>query len=281
MPSQIAGNLVLDQHQIFKAADGTPLSGVTYPSNPGISILLTRQSGSTMVVASETVAWTEIGTTGTYFFSFTPTLTGLYVLTITSLLTGSGAGSDGAIVPFRYEVLAAGAVNTPSYQNAYCAESDVERYLLQPIDSTTKPNDTQVASFAVGRSARLTSLMQGLGKTTSPADTALAGTTLLSILREAAAVGAALDASVAQVFSTGKDLTTKIVSLIAAWTSYVGEYKGSVWVQGAIGQEIEHNAVSLTSSHILSGDTQARVSDSGTQDIGIAGGGGITMGQVF
>jgi len=96
------------------------------------------------------VTWTEIGSSGTYFFNFTPTVTGLYVLTITSLNSGSGVGSDGASVPFRYEVLAAGAVNTPSFANAFCGLSDVMRYLLQNIDATTKADDTQTASLCRG-----------------------------------------------------------------------------------------------------------------------------------
>lgn len=272
MPSQIAGNLILDQYIVLDSADA-PLTGMTVPTD--VSLTLYRQSGVVMVAASETMAWAEIGTTGVYYYSFTPQQSGLYVLYIRELNVNSGLRQNIA----RYEVFAAGAIATPSYANAFCAESDVERYLLQPIDGTTKPSDTQVASWAEGGAAALMSLMAGLGSSITPT-TVTAGSRLEKLLREANAIKAALDATVAQVFGTSASKTDKAQALLEMWESYYGKYVSGEWVPGFIGAEISSNTVSLSTNHTLSGDTLARTPDIGEQDIGWEGG-GIRMRDLF
>ena len=261
MPSQVAGNLVLGYWTVLDA-NFLPLTGMVVPTD--VTLALHRQSGSVMIAASEVISWAEIGVTGRYYFAFTPTNTGLYVLELQEVEPISLLRNQ----PFQYEVLAAGATFAPSYANAFCAETDVERYLLQTIDSTTKPNDTQVAGWAQGRADALESLMAGLGAAVTPS-TVTAGSRLEGLLREANAVGAALDATIAQVFGTSGSKTDKAEALLALWESYYGKYVAGEWTPGIIGMEIQQSTVSLATSHVLSGDTTARASENAPQDVGL------------
>ena len=271
MPSQVAGNLVLDTYVVLDLNDA-PLTGMLSPAD--VTLTLLRQSGSAMVAASETVTWLEIGATGRYYFSFTPTQTGLYVLHLAEVDALTALRQQ----IFRYEVLAAGAVATPSYANAFCAESDVERYLLQPIDTPTKPNDTQVATWAEGRAAALMSLMAGLGSAITPS-TVTAGSRLEKLLREGNAVGAALDATIAQVFGTSASKTDKAEALLNLWVDYYGgPMPGFVTAKvGMIEAEITQNTVSLSTNHTLSGDTLPRDNSNPPTDVGAQ----VTMRDVY
>lgn len=260
MPSQVAGNLVIDYYRVLDQNDA-PLTGMLVPAD--VTLSLYRQSGGVLIAASEVVSWTEIGATGSYFFTFTPQFTGLYLLYLVEVDALTGLRQR----DFRYDILAAGAVFAPSYANAFCAETDVERYLLQQIDSTTKPNDTQVAGWAQGRADVLESLCAGLGSTVTPL-TVAAGSRLEGLLREANAIGAALDCTVAQTFKTGEVQTTKILSLISAWEAYCGKYINGELVGGYILIEISQNTVSLATNHTLSGDTIARDNSNPPHDVG-------------
>jgi hypothetical protein len=262
MPSQVAGNLVLDSYTVLDGMD-VPLTGMTSPAD--VALTLYRQSGVTMIAAAETVAWAEIGASGTYYFSFTPTATGLYMLRLVELNVNTALRQSA----FRYDVLASGAQFAPSYANAFCAESDVERYLLQPIDTTTKPNDTTVAGWAQGRADALESLCAGLGLAITPS-TVTAGSRLEGLLREANAIGAAMDATVAQVFGTAGAKTDKAEALQAKWVEYYGgPLPGFVTkVVGLIEAEIKANSVSLSTNHTLSGDTLPRDNSNPPRDVG-------------
>ena len=69
MPSIIAsvGNEVIRQWTILDF-NSDPLSGMTSPAD--VTILLFRQSGSTMIAAAEAVAFAETGVTGHYYLTF-------------------------------------------------------------------------------------------------------------------------------------------------------------------------------------------------------------------
>lgn len=269
MPSYVAGNLALRTYIVLDLSDN-PLTGMLSPAD--VTLTLFRQSGSTMIAASEVVSWAEIGTTGTYYIGFTPTNSGQYVLYLREIDAATALRQQ----LFEYDVLAAGATFAPSYANAFCAETDVERYLLQDITSSTKPNDTQVAGWAQGAADVLESLCAGLGKTVTPS-TVEAGSRLEGMLREANAIKAALDARGAQAFSTGSSRIENVDHLQEKWEFYYGKYVSGEFVQGAIGNEVAQNSVSLATNHTLSGDTIPRDNSNPPQDVGSQ----ITMGDVY
>jgi hypothetical protein len=272
MPSAVAGNLTLDGWTVLDLNDN-PLTGMLVPGD--VTLTLQRQSGSALVAASETVSWAEVGATGRYFFSFTPQNTGLYLLYLKEINVNTGLRQP----EFRYDVLAAGAQFAPSYANAFCAESDLERWLGMSISATTHPSDTEAAGFAESRAAILMSLCAGLGYPVTPA-TVTAGSRLEDLLRDANSVGASADYLIAQ----GKGVRpfgaqTLVDNLLSLWKTYVGSYTSSgVFVPGLIAAEIRGNLASLATDYILSGDTQAApTSGMPPTDIGIS----IGMGDVY
>lgn len=257
MSSYVSGNqirtlwTVLDQNS-------SPLTGVTTPA--GITFTLHRDSGSAYVAASETVSWAEIGVTGHYYISFTPANTGRYTLQLKEL----HVSSLGRTWVFHYDVLAAGAVFVPAYSNAFCSESDVERWLQQDITSSTKPSDTQVAGFAETRASILMSLCARLGYSVTPS-TVTSGSRIEDLLRDANAIGAGWDATVSQTFGTAPSKTERAGWLEGLWVGYVGDGDKKA---GILEMEIRGNLASLSTDHILSGDTTAATETTPT-DAGI------------
>ena len=266
----LAGNAVLDSYIVLDLATDAPLTGMTYPAD--VSLTLYRQSGTVMAAAAEVISWAEVGATGTYYFSFTPAQTGFYFLYLRELNVLTALRHS----TFRYEVLAAGAAFAPSYANAFCAETDVERYLNQNIDGTTSPSDTAAAGWAQGRADVLESICAGLGNPVTPL-TVTSGSRLEGLLREANAIGAAMDYRMAQAFKTGSAKTEHVEALLALWESYVGAYDGGEFRPGSIVTELKQNIVSMATSHVLSGDTTARTDEGGPQDIGLQ----VRMGDLY
>lgn len=261
----VTGNVVVDGYTVLDVNDAA-LTGVTSPA--GITLTLQRQSGSTMIAASETVSWAEIGVTGRYYFSFTPQNSGLYILWTEELHASSALRKK----EFRYEVVAAGATLSATYANAFCAESDIERWIQAGIDSTTRPNDTEAAAFAEMRAAVLMSLLASLGYTVTPS-TVTSGGRLEDLLREANAIGAALDYTVAQQFGRGPSLSERAERLQDLWDQYFGSdvYEGHLRI------EVSGNLVSLSTDHILSGDTAEAPTTATPTNLPI----GIGMGDYF
>lgn len=266
----IAGTTIHWPWEILKAADSLPLTGMTSPAD--ITFSLYRDTGSAVVAASETVTMTEVGVTGMYDVAFTPINSGLYALSLLELNVLTLQRK------FRQDflVLPAGAVFSPSYANAYCAESDIESALGLSISSSTNPNDTQTIGYAQGRADYLEAVLARFGLNVTPL-TVTAGSVLEGILRRANAVGAAIDYLIAQ----GKYATPmepgKIGSLQRLWEELVGYYANNgEWVDGVITTEAA-NTTSLATNHTLSGDTIARDNSSPPQDVGSQ----ITMDMQF
>jgi hypothetical protein len=271
MSYKITGNIIIDEWIVLDVND-VPLTGVTYPA--GVTMTLDRQSGSTIVAASETLSWTEIGTTGRYYFSFTPTNSGIYILHLNEIHALSG----GSQPTFRYDVVAAGAVFSPTYSNAFCAESDIERWIQTSIDATSRPNDTEAAAFAESRAAVLMTLCAKWGLTITPS-TVTAGSRLEDLLREANAIGAALDYTVAQQFAYQPSKSDRAIMLQSRWIEYVGGAQpGFVTESIGILQKEIGNLVSLATDHILSGDTMANPAASAPATNAAIG---FTMGDLF
>lgn len=250
MPSVVAGNTVLEAWTVLDLASA-PLTGMTSPAD--VTIVLMRQSGTTLVAAAETVTFTESATAGRYYMTFTPQNSGLYVL----YLAETNVGSLQRTTEFRYDIVSAGSVLSPSYANAFCSESDIERWLSQGISSSTTPSDTVATAFAQARAGILMSLCNRLGYTVTPS-TVTASSRMETLLREANAIGAAYDYTLAQAFGTGPSKTERANWLEGLWKQYAG-YTSEFGkpVSGIIEMEIRGGLVSLSTDHIISGDTLA------------------------
>src|SRR5262245_56513134 len=185
--SYTAGSTILASFTILDAVTGLPKSGMTVAGGD-VTFLLHRQSGVAMIAASETVTMTEIGVTGTYSIVFTPQNTGLYILQIHEL----NVGTFQRWYKFPdYTVVTAGSIFAPSWANAFCAETDVERWLQTGIDATTNPSDAETPAFAESRAAILMSLCASLGLAVTPSNVS-SYSRLQDLLREANAIGTAL-----------------------------------------------------------------------------------------
>ena len=269
----VAGNIVETMHTILDLFD-VPLTGMTVGAGD-VTLTLMRLTGTSLVTASETVTMTENAATGSYRLAFTPTTTGLYCLE----LKENNVLSGGRRSRFDFQVLTAGSVFAPSYSNAFCGETDIERWLQQPITASTKPNDTETTAFAESRAATLMVLCAMLGLEHTPA-TVVAGSRMKTLLREANAIGAALDFRTAQAFGTNAARATEQLDhLRQAWTDYYGSDDSPTAIghlAGFIELELK-TELSLTTSHVLSGDTTRRADEGAPQDVGLQ----IRMNDMF
>ena len=263
--SYFLGDTVLEPFTI-RDLSNQPLTGLTSPAD--VTITLHRQSGTAMIDATETVTFLESASAGTYDLTFVPNQLGLYMLQLleTSVLTGQGS------YRWVYSILAAGSVFSPSFVNAFCAETDIERWLQTTIDSTTAPTDTQAAGFAEVRASVLCSLMARWGYSVTPA-TVTTGSRLEDMLREANAIGAAIDYTIAQQFSYQPSLSDRVAALQLLWEQYVGTAKED----GFLYLEVRGNLASLSTDHVISGDTAAYVESTPVAGLPI----GIGMGSLF
>ena len=245
------------------------VTGLTVPAD--VTLSLRRSSGTTSVVASEVIGWAETGTPGNYVITFTPQNVGTYVLTIQEI---SALTTQRRWIS-TFEILPAGAVFTPSYANAFCAETDVERYAGLTFENTSTPvNSGMIAGFVEERAAVLMSLCSFWGLSVTPASVTL-GSRLEDMLRAANAIGAAFDAVVAWYAAVEPSESEKARMLLARWIALVGD--GAKLI-GSIQSEIEGNlSDGLGSSHIISGDTTARANENAPQDIGLQ----FRMGDMF
>lgn len=262
---------VIRQPWMYQAADGkTPLTGQTTPAN--ITFSMRRYVSTGSVVATETITFPETATAGYYDIVFTPQNSGVYTLFLHEL-----AGTEREWT-FNFQVAAVGAAQTPSYANAFCSETDIERRLQKSIDSTTSPSDTETIYFAQSRAMILRSVCGALGYPVSPA-TVTQGSILEGLLRAANEIGASLDYELAQQLRVSPNKSDRIADLSALWFAYVGGSQPGVAkeIVGLIEKEIQANLVALATDNYLSGSTQAPAASTTPTGIGIQ----VTMGDVF
>jgi hypothetical protein len=251
----VSGNLVFYNWQYLTAA-GVPKTGMVETTD--IEFTLKRNPGTGLVAAAEDVTFTETGATGYYTISFTPASTGLYSLWVKEI----NADSMLRQVQVDFSVVSAGSAFSPNFSNAFCAETDMERWLQQAITATTSPSSTEAAGFAETRAAVLMGMCARLGYTVTPT-TVISGSRLEDLLREANAIGSAMDYTVAQSFKEGTRRTERIPELLGLWRQYTGDETKTPRLYGFLGDEVRGNLASLSTDHIISGDTQAAPS-SGT-----------------
>jgi hypothetical protein len=254
----IAGSQIVDEWVVLDF-NSDPLGGLTGGSGAGgftnadFKLSLRRQSGATFVASSEVVALAETSVSGHYAITVTPQNNGLYILHLKEL----DPLAMGRVYDFRWVVVPAGAVFVPSFTNAFCSEQDVERWLQFAIDTTTNPTDLETAAFAETRAAILMSLCVRNGLDVTPA-TVASYPRLQDMLRDANAIGAALDYTIAQQMRVQPSKSDRIDLYMKLWTDYVGGSQPGFVTEsvGLIEKEVMQNA-SLATDHILSGDTQA------------------------
>ena len=269
MSDIILGDVVVRGYTVWDL-NNNPLTGMVETTD--ILFTLHRQSGSAMVAASEDVVLTEIGATGHYSIVFTPVNLGAYRLTLEEINVNTGL----QIVAWDFNVLPAGAVFLPSFVNAFCAESDIERYLGRTISATTNPTATQAAGFAEEIAAILSSIASKRGHAVTPL-TVVAGSRLEDILRAANAIGAARFYVEAQQLGISPNTSVQFDRLTMLWEEYVRPGNGKDIPPGYLIEEIKGNLASLSTDHILSGDTLANPEGSPPTSLPI----GVTMGDLF
>ena len=254
----VAQNLIIEPWTILDV-NSDPLTGMTSPAD--ITFSMKRQSGSTFVAASEVVGFAETAVAGTYAITLTPQNTGTYINELHEL----NANTLLRTWRFVYEVLPAGAVFTPSYANAFCSETDIERYFGFAFTVSSPVTSSMVAGFAEERAAMLMALCSSWGLEVTPTSVTI-GSRLEDMLRAANAIGAAFDACVSWYTQVEPAENEKARLLLARWIAFVGD--GAKLI-GTLQIEIEENLTNgLGSNHILSGDTQERATDI-RQDIGL------------
>lgn len=133
----------------------------------------------------------------------------------------------------------------------FCTEADIERYLQQAIDGDTKPNSVEASAFADTRASILITLCARWGMTVTPSTVTGA---LADLLRDANAIGAALDYTVAQQFGRSPSLSERAERLQILWTQYVGGFLNGEEIIGFIETSVDTSS-SLATDHIISGDT--------------------------
>ena len=132
--SFVAGNAIVDFWEALDW-DRVPITGLDSPTDFVMNMI--RETGTTGVAAGEVITLVEIGVTGRYSFSFTPENAGLYKLYFVE--------QAGAVRlrtwTYSFEVVSAGSVFAPAFANAFCAETDLERWIQQAITSTSNPSE--------------------------------------------------------------------------------------------------------------------------------------------
>lgn len=146
------------------------------------------------VAATETVTLSDLGS-GNYEFLFTPLSPGIYTFFGTE---GAFANSQGLSFNDAWITVLTEAVFTPSPANAFCAVTDVERYMTQNFSSTSSPTDMDVLGWMEELARRLTAKCEVAGHRVTPAggNAPLSGlppdTELEAMLRAANALGVAV-----------------------------------------------------------------------------------------
>lgn len=271
MPDIVLGDVVVKGYTIWDQ-NNNPLTGMVETTDVVFYLHRRSSSASAMVAATEDVTLTEIGVTGHYSIVFTPQNLGEYRLQIEEI----NVNTNLQIMAWDFNVLPAGAVFLPSFANAFCAESDIERYLGRTISATTNPTATMAAGYAEEIAAILSSIAAKRGHSITPT-TVTAGSRIEDILRAANAIGAARFYVVAQQLGHSPNVSEQYERLGTLWEEYVRPGNGKDIAPGYLIEEIKGNLASLSTDHILSGDTLANPDTTAPYALPI----GVTMGDLF
>ncbi len=194
--------------------DGNALTGLV----ANLSDTLTRYpTKTTSEAATETVAFAEIGSTGDYTISYTPTLAYLYK----GIILESSLAQE-----FTFEDNVLGAATTAVATDAYCSEADVVGVVQLTPDYTsgTTPTETEVLQFMKQRAAQVYAWMAEVSDTSAPGPASFStsidtstdvGSALESVCRQANCVAAGADALEASGATSTPARTERLNELFA------------------------------------------------------------------
>lgn len=203
----------------IKDAAGAAITGL----QPTMTAALSRfPDSATRVAASETVTIAEIGTTGFYAITYTPTLAQTYKCRITE-------STQFLEYTFEDDVVDAPAAVTSA--DAYCTEADVVAWAqMGDYTTTTTPTEAQVLLFMQSRAAELYSILSRIMGSSTPGpssfdvdldETTDKGKGLGRLLRMANAIGAAMDAVEASGAGQGPARSERVSELGTMYSSLV------------------------------------------------------------
>lgn len=149
---------------------------------------------ATRADASEAVTIVEIGTSGQYAITYTPTLSETYACIITESTLG---------VTFRFEDVVSSAPSAATVSDAYCSVADVVAFAqIGTPSATSTPTESQVLGFMAKRASQVYAKLASVLGTSAPGPsnydvtidtTADKGRSLDQACRLANALGAAMD----------------------------------------------------------------------------------------
>jgi hypothetical protein len=236
----------------LKDATGGALTGL----DGNMTATLSRfADSSTQASATETVTIAEIGSTGFYAITYTPTNAQVYKGRITE---------SSLYLEYTWEDQVTDSAAASVADNAYCSEADVVAWAqMGDYTASTTPTETQVLGFMQMRAGELYGVLakwmatpvgpSGASGYATEIDTSTdKGFALNEQLRMANAIGAAMDALQAAGASEAPSRTERVEELSVAYAAIVANLEH-------LAREYEGN-VDAVATHITSGEiTQASV----------------------
>lgn len=222
--------------------------GVTGRAGNMTKALKRYPSASSEVSASETVTVAEIGSTGSYAVTYTPTLGQLYVGLITETLLG-------ATYSFTDEVLT--GPESVTVDDAYCSMADVIAFAQAgTYSSSTVPTESEVLGFMAKRASRVYSALAKVMGASAPGPANYAttidtttdkGKALSQACRFANAVGAAMDALEAAGANQAPAKSERVAELGVLWMGCIADLEYAA-------QAYQGTAGGLARTHVSTGE---------------------------
>ncbi len=246
----------------LRDADDAALTGLS----GNMSATLTRYpTKTTSESATETVSIAEIGSTGDYTLSYTPTKAYLY----TCIVLESSLALE-----FVFEDNVLGAATSAVATDAYCSEADVVGVVQITPDYTsgTTPTETEVLQFMKQRAAQVYAWMAEKAGTSAPGPVSFTtsidtstdiGSVLESVCRQANCVGAGADALEASGATSTPGRTERLNELFADFFATKDTIQALVEVYIGTGKYVSNH---FTEGSITSASIQSRVEDRFTFD---------------
>ncbi len=246
----------------LKDEDDAALTGLSGNMTATLTRFPTKTSSES---ASETVTIAEIGSTGFYTFSYTPTLAYLYTCRV---LESSLA------LEFNFEDNVLGAATTAVATDAFCSEADVVGVVQLTPDYTsgTTPTEVQVLQYMKQRAAQVYAWMAEKVGTSAPGPASFStsidtstdiGSALESVCRQANCVGAGADALEASGATSTPARTERLNELFADFFATKDTIQALVEVYIGTGAFVSNH---FTEGSITSATVQPRTEDTFTFD---------------
>jgi hypothetical protein len=219
--------------------------------------------------ASESVTVSYLGD-GNYMFQFSPTAAGTYGMVMTELVSVANPNSVQNGFTQSWIVTSSGVPEfSATFDNAFCGQSDVERYAGRKFTTTTTLSQNELAGMAEETAAYLIAQTSQAGHTITPDSmgappdlSTVAGQVLEDMLRAANALGVAARADRAGYLGANPNSSNRAEIFYGQFIGLAGGYDPATAkeIEGAIPRYIQsvYNR-SFVTTHIDSGDTAAAI----------------------